>query len=300
MSDIRAIDLNLLRALDVLLDERNVTRAARRLGLTQPAVSGMLTRLRDSFADPLFVRSQRGIIPTPRALALAMPLKQILAEVEGLLQPVSFDPAVAAFTLTLAATDYAMKAAVLPLLAVLRQQAPGVIVAVRPVEDDRLPAQMEKGDVDLALLTPDTTPEGLRSRRLFDEGYVCVMRAGHPDAAATGLSLDQFCALDHAIMSHSGSVFQGVTDTALAALGRTRRVVASLPSFLVLLDLLRSGDLIAIVPRRLVAGVEGLVYFEPPLAIPGFTKVVAWHERTHHDPAHRWVRSLLAQLCAAG
>lgn len=169
MNDIRTLDLNLLKALDALLDERNVTRAAARLGLTQPAVSGMLTRLRENFADPLFIRSQRGIIPTPRALELAGPVKQVLAGIEALLQPSAFDPSNARLTMTLAATDYAMKATVVPFLSALRQRAPGIRVAVRPVESERLPAQFEKGDVDLALLTPDTTPEGLHSRRLFDE-----------------------------------------------------------------------------------------------------------------------------------
>ena len=300
MSDIRTLDFNLLKALDALLDERNVTRAAARLGLTQPAVSGMLTRLRENFVDPLFIRSQRGIVPTPRALELAGPVKQVLAEIEALLQPSLFDPANARLTVTLAATDYAMKAAVVPFLAALRQRAPGIRVAVRPVESDRLPAQFEKGDVDLALLTTDTTPDWLHSRRLFDENYVCAMRRGHPDAAAGRLTLDRFCALDHALMSHSGAVFHGATDEALARLGRSRRVVASIPSFLILLDVLRASDLVAVVPRRLMAGAEGLEPADPPLAIPGFTKIAAWHDRTHRDIGHRWFRSLLFEVCGDG
>ncbi|MER8555985.1 LysR substrate-binding domain-containing protein [Mesorhizobium sp. M1217] len=148
----------------------------------------------------------------------------------------------------------------------------GIRVAVRPV------AQFEKGELDLALLTPDTTPDGLRVRRLFDEDYVCALRAGHPDATPGRLTLDRFCALDHALMSHSGHVFQGATDEALAHLGRSRHAVLSIPSFLVLLDVLRTSNLIAVIPRRVMAGADGLAGVDPPLEIPGFTKVAAWHE----------------------
>ncbi|MEF0943917.1 LysR family transcriptional regulator [Rhizobium sp. BR 362] len=299
MTDIRAVDLNLLKTLDALLDECNVTRAAARLGLTQPAVSGMLTRLRESFGDPLFIRSQRGIVPTPRALELAGPVKQVLSEIEVLLSRPRFEPETADLTVTLAATDYAMKAAVVPFLTALRQKAPSIHVAVCPVENDRLAAQFEKGEIDLALLTPDTTPEGLRSRRLFSEDYVCALRAGHPEAACGRLTLDRFCALDHALMSHTGRVFWGATDEALAQLGRSRRVVISVPSFLVLLDIVRSSDLVAVIPRRLAARADGLAFIDPPVDIAGFTKIAAWHERTHRDGGHRWIRALLFETCGS-
>ncbi|HWT38132.1 MAG TPA: LysR family transcriptional regulator [Paraburkholderia sp.] len=298
-SDIRAIDLNLLRTLDALLDERNVTKAARRLSLTQPAVSGMLTRLRESFDDPLFVRTQRGIVPTLRALELAAPLKQILGEIDALLRPQAFDPATAELTLTIASTDYALQAVVLPFLEALRRRAPGVRVAVVPVQDTLLQTQFERGEIDLALVTPESALPELHARRLFDERYVCVMRVSHPDAQGAALSLDRFCALDHALVSYSGGRFRGVTDDALARLGRERRVTVSVTSFLVLPRILKSSDLIAVVPQRLVARSKGLATLEPPLEIPGFTKTVAWHERTHRAPAHRWVRELLFKTCDA-
>lgn len=297
MRDIRSLDLNLLKALDALLDERSVTRAAERLGLTQPAVSGMLTRLRESFDDPLFVRTQRGIVPTLRATELAGSLKQILGEVEALLQPVDFDPATAEFTMSIAATDYALQAVVVPFLAQLRQRAPGVRVAVRPVEDDRVQTQFERGDLDMALMTPEAAQPDLRSRRLFDERYVCALRADHPDARHAKLSLDRFCALDHALVSYFGQQFWGVTDDALAKAGRQRRVVLSVTSFLVLAEVLRTTDLIAVAPRRLVERTEGLALFEPPVDVPGFTKLAVWHERTHRDVGHRWARALLFETC---
>ncbi|MEG3131500.1 LysR family transcriptional regulator [Pantoea cypripedii] len=296
--DIRTMDLNLLKALDALLDERNVTRAANRLALTQPAVSGMLTRLRECFDDPLFTRTQRGIVPTLRALELAAPVKQILAEVNGLLQPKAFDPASAEMTFTIAATDYALRAVVVPYMEALRKLAPGIRVAVVPVNNDQLTFQFERGDIDIALITPDTTPPDLHARALYDEEYICLLRRDHPAAQGSGITLEDFCTLDHALVSYHGGQFHGVTDDALAALGKSRRVALSVSSFLVLPEILRVSDLIAVVPRRLAVNTEGLRVIAPPLTIPGFTKNVAWHERTHRDAGYRWLRGLLFETVA--
>ncbi|MBF6029741.1 LysR family transcriptional regulator [Pseudomonas sp. P115] len=298
-SDIRHLDFNLLKTLDALLDERSVTRAAERLSLTQPAVSGMLTRLRESFDDPLFVRAQRGMVPTLRAEQLAAPVKQLLGDIEHLLRPQAFDPATADMTVSIASTDYALRAVVVPFLSALRVQAPNIRVAVQSVDAQQLPGQLERGDIDLALVTPDSTVPGLHAAALFEERYVCVMRAQHPDAAGKTLTLERFCALDHALVSPSGGAFHGVTDQALARIGKSRRVTVSVTSFLVLPDILRTSDLIAVVPRRLALHAEGLAMLEPPVEIPGFSKTVAWHERTHHDPAHQWVRRTLIDTCKA-
>ena len=297
LANINTLDLNLLKAFDALMDERSVTRAAGRLALTQPAVSGMLNRLRDAFDDPLFVRTQRGILPTPHALELAAPVKQVLAQVETLLRPAAFDPATASFIVSIAATDYALKAVVTPFLAALRSLAPGVRVAVRSIHDERLHAQLERGEVHVALLTPQTAPHDLHARKLFDERYVCVLSRNHPDAAKGRLTLARFCALDHAIVSLDGGGFRGATDEALARLGRSRRVVVSMPSFLALLDILRTSDLIALVPHRLVADVRDLALINPPLEVAGFTKIAAWHARTHEDVRYRWARELLFRTC---
>ncbi len=299
MRDIRSIDLNLLRAFDALLDERHVSRAAQRLGVTQPAVSGMLTRLRESFDDPLFVRGQRGVEPTLRALALAAPLKAVLAQVEAMLTPATFDPATAGFTIALAATDYALQAVVVPFVTRLRREAPGIRIATRPVETDRIARQLERGDLDLALMTLETAPPDLISRRLYDERYVCALRRGHPDAGEAVMSIDRFCALEHALVSLAGDPFHGVTDDALAALGHTRHVALALHSFLALAEVLRASDLVAVVPRRLAAGAVGLATVEPPVPVPGFTKIAVWHGRTQHDAGHRWARERLFETCGA-
>ncbi|QXI30565.1 LysR family transcriptional regulator [Pseudomonas vanderleydeniana] len=295
--DIRNLDFNLLKTLDALLDERSVTRAADRLSLTQPAVSGMLNRLRESFGDPLFVRTQRGIVPTPRAEQLAAPVKRMLADVQAMLQPRAFDPATASMTVKLASTDYALRAVVVPLLSALREQAPNIQLAVTPVEPTALHAQLDRGDIDLALVTPDQVVPGLHGAPLFEERYVCVMRADHPEARNGSLTLERFCALDHALVSSSGGAFRGVTDEALARIGRSRRVTLSVTSFLILPDILLTSDLVAVVPRRLAVNLSGLRIMEPPVEIPGFSKMLAWHERTDRDTGQQWVRERLIATC---
>ncbi len=292
-TDIRTLDLNLLKTLDALLDERSVTRAAERLSLTQPAVSGMLTRLRECFDDPLFTRSRHGIIPTLRALELAQPVKSILAEVGGLLQPKTFDPASADITVHIAATDYALRAVIVPFMAALQLQAPGIRVAVLPVNNELLHTQFERGAIDIALVTPDSAPAGLHARPLYDEDYVCLLREDHPLTQPGALTPDSFCAADHALVSYTGGSFHGVTDDALAAAGRARRVTLSVCSFLVLPEILRVSNLISVVPRRLAVNLPGLKVLPPPLPVKGFTKTVVWHDRTHRDPGHRWLRELL-------
>ena len=264
------------------------------LSLTQPAVSGMLTRLREAFNDPLFIRAPHGMVPTLRAQALASPVKQLLTDAEALLQPAVFEPLNADFTWTIAATDYALKAVIVPFIAALKPLAPGIRVRIIPESPATLFAQTERGEVDIALLTPHSTPPDLHSRALYQEEYVCLMRADHPQAAAP-LTLDLFCELEHVLVSWQGDSFRGVTDDALAALGRSRRVGLSVSSFLVLPEVLAVSDMIAVVPRRLAKMASGMKIAPPPLAIPGFTKSMAWHERSHRDPAQQWLRELLHQ-----
>lgn len=283
-----------------MLNERSVTRAADRLCLTQPAVSGMLTRLRECFNDPLFIRAQRGIVPTQRALELAVPVKAILTEVRELLLPQQFDPARSQMTLHVAATDYALSTVIVPFIARLRREAPGIRVAVLPVNNETLSGQFEQGTVDVALLTPDTTPQTMHTRRLFDEEYICLLSENHPLAGNSALSLDDFCALDHALVSWPGGNFYSVTDDALALAGISRRVTLSVCSFLILTEILRVSDLVSVVPRRLALNTTGLVMLTPPLHIPGFSKTLVWHDRTHHHKGHQWLRESLMAVAERG
>lgn len=300
MRDIKSLDLNLLKAFDALFGERNVTRAADRLGFTQPAVSGMLARLRDNFDDPLFVRTQRGIVPTKRAEDLATPIRQILSDVGGLLQPAIFDPATAEFTVSVAATDYALHTVVLPILPKLRALAPGIKVAISAVESGHQQQLFERGEIDLGLVTPETAPQDLHDVHLFDETYVCAMREDHPEAGRKDISLDRFCELDQAVVSFSGERFHGVTDVALAKVGRQRRVVLSVTSFLALLDVLKTTDVIAVIPSRLARRDAGVVTVAPPIPVAGFSKILVWHDRIHRDAGLRWFRALILESIGAG
>jgi len=179
--DTKRLDLNLLVTLEALLADQNVTRAARRLNLSQPAVSAQLVRLRDLFGDPLLIPAQRGMTPTAKAGELLAPLRNALDQVRATVgQHGHFDPDRARLTVAIACTDYLQAALVQPLVLQLRQRAPGVQIALRALDVPQLATQMARGEVDLALMTPGQAPPGLRSRHLFDERYVLIGRRGHP------------------------------------------------------------------------------------------------------------------------
>src|SRR5262245_34438803 len=191
--DIRSVDLNLLVALDVLLTERNVTRAAMRLTLSQSAMSAALARLRSLFNDPLLLRTSGGMLPTSKGLELAAPVKQILAEIGHLIQrPDGFDPAKAQLMFTIAASDY-IEYAILPqLVDFLEAHAPQARLTVRPMDFDAVGRQLESGEVDLGILGSVFAPPNARSRPLYLERFVAVVRKGHP-RVRDRLTLDEFC-----------------------------------------------------------------------------------------------------------
>ena len=295
---LRRLDLNLLLTLDVLLEERNVTRAAVRQHLSQPAVSVQLGRLRDLLGDPLLLPGPRGMRPTARADAVRTPLRQALEALQQALAPADpFDPAGATHTWQVAASDYGASTIVLPALAGLRAAAPGTRLAVLGVAPGAIARQAEQGAIDLAFHIADEAPEGMRRRVLFSERYLLAGRADHP-RLRTPPTLAQFRALEHVIMSPEGGGFQGGTDSALARLDLTRRVVLSVQSFLLLTSVLARTDLVALLPSRLLADAPGLRAVEPPLEVPGFEMLMLWPERVHRDPAHKWLRDHLA--AAAG
>jgi DNA-binding transcriptional LysR family regulator len=297
MPDIRKIDLNLLVVLDVLLDERSVTRGAARLGYTQPTISGMLARLRDVFGDPLFVRTQRGMLPTPRAQAIAVPLKQLLADSQRLVTCQSFDPARAELTFAISSNDYMQNAVLVPFTRILRREARQIRLAITPPVVEGLPDALARGQIDLALTIPEFAMSDLPSRLLYRERYVVAVRRQHPLAKHGAMSIDSFCAHDHVLVSPTGGSFEGPTDAALARLRRRRTVRYSVPSFLLLNDLLLSDDLVAVVPSRLLRETEQkLVVLKPPVEIPGFDVIAVWHPRTDKDVAHRWLRNRLHEM----
>jgi DNA-binding transcriptional LysR family regulator len=295
--DIGKIDLNLLVALDALLAERSVTRAATRLHLSQPAVSALLARLRVLFGDALLLRGAGGMVPTPRALELITPLGQVLTEIRAIVQPsAAFDPATAVNTFTLSASDYVEYALLPSLVDFLEREAPGVRLAVRPLELQLVEKQMEHGEVDVCITALRNAPAGVHARPLYTERIVCVVRRNHPDIGAR-LSLEQFCNLDHILVSVRGSSFSAQTDEALAAIGRKRRVRLSVPHFLMVPEIVARSNMISTLPERLARGYAGkLRIVEPPLKIEGFSVAALWHERNHRDPAQFWLRELLWEL----
>jgi DNA-binding transcriptional LysR family regulator len=281
--DTRNLDLGLLVTLEALLAERNVTHAARRLNLSQPALSARLARLRDALGDPLLIPGQRGMIPTQRALELMQPLHEALEGVRRVVeQGATINPETLRATVVIAASDYVQYALLARYSVALRAEAPMIRIAWRAL--------------DVALATPEHAPAAMRQRRLFEEEYVVVARQEHP-AVRGVLDLDLFCALDHVVVSPQGGGFAGPTDAALEAIGRRRTVALSTSGFLIVPEIVSRSDMIALIPRRIADGWSDRVQvLEPPLHIPGFVIASIWHERTTNHPAQSWLRDRLAAL----
>jgi DNA-binding transcriptional LysR family regulator len=295
--DTTRIDLNLLVTLETLLAERNVTKAAARLNLSQPAVSTQLSRLRDIFDDPLLVPARRGMTPTAKALELLGPLREALDKVRSTLHSHrDFPPATARLTFTVACTDYIQAAVVMPLVLALRRKAPGVRIAVHHWNPTLLEQQLASGEVDLGISTPDPGQPHLRHRHLFVETYVLVGRKGHPQLRG-GLTIEEFVELEHVIVSPSGGGFTTPVDDALAALGHRRKVVMSAASFLFFPEIVAASDLVALMPRRLLhSQKDRLTQVIVPWLAEQFDIGLIWHERSHTHAGHRWVRELVAEI----
>ncbi|TIQ52248.1 LysR family transcriptional regulator [Mesorhizobium sp.] len=297
--DTKRLDLNLLVTLETLLIERNVTKAAARLHLSQPAVSAQLNRLRHEFDDQLLIPAQRGMTPTAKAMELLNPLRQALDQVRATLTSHrNFDPAKARLTFVIACTDYLQAAVIQPLVLALRTRAPGVRVAIRNLDISQLEAQMARGDVDLALMTPQAAPPGLRARHLFDERYVLIGRRNHP-RLREGITVAEFAKLEQVIVSVDGGGFATPVDSALAALGYERNVVLSAASFLLVPEIVSHSDFVALVPERLVGDrADKLEIIACPFPVEGFAVGMVWHERGHGHSGQRWVRDAVVSLVA--
>ena len=297
--NIRNIDLNLLTVLDVLLAERNVSRAAERLNLSQPAVSGALKRLRGSFKDPLFVRAQQGMRPTPFALGLIAPLKSVLQDIDTIFATTEFDADTADITFAVAATDYAQTTFLAPLMSNVNRFAPNIRFSVVSTDGRRLPEQLDRQEIDFAVTVPEMAPRGAPYAELFEDRYVCAIDANHP-LAGKRLKLDQFCKLDHVLVTPSSDGFFGPTDEALAKLGRERRVAVTIPNFLSLPSILRKSDFIAVAPERvLLPFAEELAIFPTPLNLSPVKMIGVWHELSDRSPAHVWLRDRMTEVATA-
>ena len=296
--NISAPDLNLLRALDVLLEERSTTRAADRLGLTQSAVSRLLGRLRTTLGDPLFVRTSRGLTPTERALALTGPLRQAMMALEQfLLERPDFDPRHTRRRFRIAAIDYAQVVLLAPVLAEVAAVAAALDFEVRqPSAQSR--RDLESGALDLLLMPQEASGPGVVWTALHDDGYTCVVWRKHP---CRRLTPARFVGLEHVFVA-PGERPGGVVDTILAERQLARRVAVQVPTFLIVPYLLIGTERIATVPTRIaleLVRAHPLRILAPPADIPRFTMCQAWHELHRHDPAHRWLRDAILRVARA-
>ncbi|RYM60428.1 MULTISPECIES: LysR family transcriptional regulator [Serratia] len=291
MNNLKRVDLNLLVTLEALLTERSVTRAAARLNLSQPSVSIQLAKLREIYHDPLLLPGSRGMLPTARALGLLTPLRQTLADLGRLVAPEQpFDPLQAKMTWQLAAADAAEYAILLPMLPELRLAAPHSRLAIREASPKNMSRDLADGVIDLGFLAREEAPAELRHRPLFHENYLLVGRRDHP-LLQTPPTLEQFCQLEFVMVSQDGGGFRTLTDTLLEAQGLARRVVMSLPHFLFIPALLAKSDMVAMLPSRMLGELLGSLRTCPvPLELPGYDMVMVWHERSHLDQAHSWLR----------
>jgi DNA-binding transcriptional LysR family regulator len=292
--DTKQLDLNLLLALDALLAERNVTKAAARLHISQPALSAQLARLRDVFSDPLLTPIQRGMAPTARALELQEPLREVLDNVRAVVdRGAALNPAKAKLTLSLAASDYEQYAVLMPFISRLREVAPQIKVALMRLNGTLLEKQMEAGEIDLAIMNPLTAPPNLRSRHLHDDRYVCIVRKDHPRVKRK-MTIELMATLEHIVVSPRGGSFRGATDDAMAAHGKKRKVTISASSFLWVPEMVQRSDMMALVPERLVRErSDQLTILESPIPVPGFSVSMLWNERTHTHKAYQWIREQL-------
>lgn len=300
MNDINlaTLDLNLLVALDALLRERSVTRAARRCGVGQSAMSHSLGRLRALIGDALLVRDGRQMVPTPRGAALQGPLAALLGDVRRLLSHgEDFDPATSTRRFRLVCPD--LVAAALPaLLEVIGREAPGVDLAVRAPGGAMADALRTGGD-ELGLGPPPRDGAGLMQRVAGAVGWTVLMRAGHPAAADWGL--ETWLRWPHVVVG-TGDGAPGFVDDALAATGKRRRIGLVAPGFLVAPLVVARTDALFTAPAPFVAALAdalGLVQRPPPVALPRVPVVIAWPERLHGDPGHRWLRERVAAVVAA-
>ncbi|MDB5958435.1 LysR family transcriptional regulator [Ramlibacter sp.] len=304
----RTLDLNLLRVFDQVMAERNLTRAARNLSMTQPAVSNALNRLREALGDRLVARSGYGVEPTARALALWPSVGEALRQLEASIAPSNFVAAEATSSFTLAMADSTAAEVVPGLMLILEREAPGISLRMLPLttRDPRL--VLDEGTADLAVgyfpavladLTAQAQGGGIvafEHERLYDGVYVCVMRKGHELEHGT-LDLDTFCAARHMLVSFSGRPY-GFIDEALASAGRQRRVVLTVNQFFTAARVVETSDLLTVLPRhfiRVTGREQDLVQRPLPFQVPRVHVDSLWHRRQALRPDHAWLRQAVAQ-----
>ena len=294
------MDLNLLTALDALLAEGSVSKAAIRLGLSPSAMSRTLARLRAATGDPLLVRAGRGLVPTPRAIELHDQVHQLAREVRTVLSPQasSLDIASLERTFTVRASEGFVDLFAASLVAALSDAAPHVRLRFAP-KPDKDAAPLREGQIDLEIGVLDVSAPEVRTQLLFRDDFIGAVRVGHPLLAGP-VSPERYAACRHVVASRRGA-FTGPVDDALRELGLRRDVVAVVPGFPDAIRIARRSDLVALVPRSCLDSVDiltgGLATFELPVRTPEIVISAMWHPRMDADPSHRWLRAKVMAVC---
>lgn len=291
-------DLNLLVVFEAILRERSVTKAGDRLGLSQPAMSHALNRLRWQLKDQLFIRTPEGMAPTPRAEQLAHPIRRALSELQSALDPEEFVPAQAERSFTLAVNNYAAVVLAGPISAECAALAPKVHVSLRPSGTLNLPELLDRGELDIAIAALDAPADRFASHVLVEDSYVAVMRRGHP-VAQKKLGLKAFAELPHLVISSSGEDL-GFVDAALAAAGCARSIRLEAP-YLSAGTILVQSDMVAVLGGKIAQEFRRAYAIELrdlPFKSPPLRSVMLWHKRFNDQAAHRWLRELMISVAA--
>ena len=310
--ELAALDLNLLVAFDALARERNVTAAARRIGVTQSAMSHALRRLRALLEDPVFVRGPSGMLLTARAESLVVPLRSGLATLgRALAQPAAFDPKTARRAFRIASPDLFDVLVIPHVLERMRELAPGIDLSVTPIQGAQLRDQLATGELDVAVLpqvqgtSSRADASDLLRRVMFHDTFSCFVRADHPRLARTKrkrlLSLEAYFELSHMIVSARPDGTD-VVDTVLTKQSKRRRIALRIPHFYSALAIVARSDLVLTAPTsltRLPPGPAAIATLPAPLRLPTHAVQLVWHERFSRDPGHAWLRELITETSRA-
>ncbi|MCB4624172.1 LysR family transcriptional regulator [Escherichia coli] len=295
--------MGLLVSLDVLLEEANVTRAARRLAISQPALSAQLARLRQVLDDPLLVPAERGrgMRLTPRAAQLKSPLHELLTRLEDLVEaPYAFDPSTAKRDFTIALNDNAAMTIGLDLIECIRKQSyAGIRLAMLQIPRDEVLDLAARGRIDLVIGTRAFMPPGLRTHDLVDDRFQVAQRKGHPRGTAA-MTLEQYCAYEHVLVSTNGSYHSGIDDF-LAELGHYRHTMVSVQYYTAVPPILERTNCLATLPERFLHRFDHMIdRFDLPFAFDPFQLQVGWHPRFDEDLGHQWLREQLIAVRSVG
>jgi DNA-binding transcriptional LysR family regulator len=291
LSKLDRLDIKQLRIFQALIKEKNASKAASQLDLTQQAVSEQLKKLRNVFDDRLFLRKTNGFIPTPFAEQIAIEIDKVLNDFQALLSPKLFDPKTIVGTFVIAATDYAQQVVLPDLISKLRKESPNLKIIVRDFEIDKLHELMENGKVNLAIAFPDYIPDSYPIIKLFEEHHVCVA-SPHSSISQKNPSLAEIANYPSIIASPSRPNFKGSIDDWFKKFGLERNIVISAPCFSIVPMYLETTDSIAFLPSKAIEGL-GLIEIKLAKSPEPFDVIAAWHPRYNEDSLQKWVISKL-------